>query len=320
MIRIALLADLDEPVGPDAVSEGAAFAFELSEALAESARDVGGISVDLVARRGSSRGLPLISIDPDEALPGAADPLAAFARQDASFTQLVLAGMLADYPLVHCLAPIVAPLLMIASMGARIVHTPIAAEPHPSATIPRALFGPGALRYGAPGPAVPGARALPLPIDLSRFRPAAAPGGDFIAWTGAGGERALDDARAIAAALALPLRAVGEGDPVELLQGARALLHLAGAPTPCGAVWPLRALACGAPVAAWREGGLADLVVQPELGALAPRGDTEGLAARIRELPRTSGARRQWVLARHSRRAAAAGYREIYAALHDTPG
>jgi hypothetical protein len=137
-------------------------------------------------------------------------------------------------------------------------------------------------------------------------------------WTGSGGEPARRAAAAVAAALGLPLYAVGEGNPAALLRDARVLLHLAEAPGPCAAVWPLRALACGTPVAAWRGSALADLQSQPVLGALAASGDHAGLAAQILALPSramASDARRRWVVARHGRRAVVARCREIYAAL-----
>jgi hypothetical protein len=307
MIRVALLADLEEPVGPDALGEEAAFAFELIEALAESARDLGGLAVDLVARRGSYRDVPLISIDPDEALaPGG--PLARFARQEAAYTQLVLSGMLASYPLVHCLAPLVSPLLVAASMGQRIVHGPLVPEGHPSTLIPRTLIAPTLLASAT----------VPPPIDLSRFRPSPSPEEAFVLWSGSGGARGRALALEAASALGSPLRALDEGDPAALLQGAIALLHLSEAPSPCGAVWPLRALACGTPVIAFRGGGLDDVVDHPSLGALLPPGDAGALAAAIERCParaRAGEVRRQWVLARHGRRAVAARWREIYAAL-----
>src|SRR6476619_1996422 len=112
-LRIALLADLAEAVGPDARRGEAALAWELAEGLAEVARDTGELTVDLFARRGSSRGLPLVSLDPGTIVPSPASSRDRPAATEALYTQLVLEGMLRDYDLVHCLAPVVAPLQLL---------------------------------------------------------------------------------------------------------------------------------------------------------------------------------------------------------------
>src|SRR5438128_1810550 len=117
MMRIALLADLFDSIGPDAQSDRAILTFELADGLREYLRDVGGLTVDLVAKRDSWRGLPLISVDVNE-LPATADqPLDHYSRQEAAYCQLILAGLLRDYDLIHCLAPIITPLQLIAAMN-----------------------------------------------------------------------------------------------------------------------------------------------------------------------------------------------------------
>src|SRR5260370_13104959 len=103
-MRIAILADLAEPVGLEARSLNAVLAFEIASAFQRTARETGSISADLVARRGSWRGLPLLSLDPDE-VPSSNPQVS----QEALYTQLVLSRMLQEYDAIHCLAPLLAP-------------------------------------------------------------------------------------------------------------------------------------------------------------------------------------------------------------------
>jgi hypothetical protein len=320
-IRIALLADLDEPVGPEARSGDAMLTFELAESLAESVKDLGGLEVDLVARAGSWRGLPLISLNPEEVLPAPDTSLVRFALQDAAYCQLVLSGLLDDYHLIHCLAPITTPLQMLAARGSRIVLNLTRDEHHPSTRLPPALIGPGLLRTVSQHPVsseAGGPVFIPVSVDLKRFR--TAPGGleERVLWSGAGGTQGEEATARLAAELGLSWSVCQGTDPVEQLRLARVLFHPCERAEPWGAHWPLRALASGVPVASWLGGGLESLVDHPSLGALAPPGDTGGLAQQLRLLPSRAEAgdrRRQRVLAAHSRRAVVARYRELYGAL-----
>src|SRR5262245_53824627 len=100
-LRVALLASLAEAVGPDSRSGEAALAFDLAEGLAEIARDtsdiggIGELAVALFARRGSFRGLPLVSLDPAAVSPALRRDHSEVS--EALYTQLVLEGMLGDY-------------------------------------------------------------------------------------------------------------------------------------------------------------------------------------------------------------------------------
>src|SRR5712664_3255802 len=134
-MRIALLTDLNERIAPDSVADEAVLAFEIAESLADSAREVGGFALDLVARRGSWQGLPLISLELDD-LPHSRDKsLDGFVRQEAAYCELILAGLLQDYHLVHCLAPIVTPLQLLSSMGTAIVQTLLVGDKHPASSL-----------------------------------------------------------------------------------------------------------------------------------------------------------------------------------------
>jgi hypothetical protein len=315
-LKIALLADLAEPVHADARTAAAALAFDLAEALAELS-GLGGLgetSVELFASRGSWRGLPLVSLDPGEVARPPAHPLDHFATQEALITQLVLAGMLQGYDLVHCFAPVVAPLQMIAALGIPIVQTLTVPAAHPAAKIAPLLIPPRLLRQAA----------IPPGVDTVRYHPL--PSGEdagYALWLGTGRRAAAAAAAAdIAAALGLPLVSWGDAEPAALLQHARVLLHLDREPAPSGAIWPLRALACGIPVAGWQGGGLDAVLDRPGLGALAPPGDVAALAAAFRALPDRREAallRRRHVLGRYGRRALAGRYRELYRELAARP-
>ncbi|HUO36610.1 MAG TPA: hypothetical protein VMU34_01595, partial [Mycobacterium sp.] len=87
------------------------------------------------------------------------------------------------------------------------------------------------------------------------------------------------------------------------------------------APWAVRALACGIPVAGW-HGSLEGLAAERDCGVLAPVGEWELLADRIRRLPREGGAaqrRREVVLARHGPTAMVAKYRAMYRELLEPP-
>lgn len=318
--RIALLADLAEPVTPEAVSGPAAFAFELADALREVSRDLGSFEVDLFARRGSWRGLPLVSLDPAELdPPGGA--LAGFSAQEALYVQVIAAGLLGGYDLVHCLAPVVTPLQLLAAGGVPVVQTVQTSPEHPAAAFPGRLLPPRLLRRTRvslrPAGDPDGLEAVPPTVDVTRFRPAPEAPEPFALWLGAGGRKGRSAATRVAARLGLVLRTGDGADPADLFPRARILLHLT---TPGEAPeWtgPLRALACGRPVAAWAGCGLEGLLEEPGMVALAPDGDETELARAAGEVEARypdGTARRRLVLARYSRRPAVGRYRELYAA------
>lgn len=317
-LRLALLAGLEKPVGPTSRGSAAALTFDLAEALHEMARDTGEVTADLFARRGSWRGLPLVSLDPGEIAPPPAHPFDRFAASEALYTQLALEGMLRGYDLVHCLAPVIAPLQLLAAMKIPIVQTVATPARHPAARMPPRLIAPHLLRQASAWP-LAGARAIPPGVDTTRFRPLPAPAADYLLWLGSGPRR---EAEGISSRLGIPLRTWKQGDPLPLLQNTHALLHLGRSPSPAGPVWPLRALACGTPVCGWLGAGLEDVLDRPGLGALARPGDLAGLAGAIGALParrETTALRREHVLGRYGRRAMIARYRELYRSLTTVP-
>jgi hypothetical protein len=321
-LRIALLADLSEPLLPEARGEAAALGFEFACGLARCARESGEIAADLFARRGSRTPLPLVSLDPGELLPagGWAGEGERAAAVEALLCQVALSGLLEGYQVVHCLAPVLTALQIAAAGGAAIVQTLPGRRSSPRARVLTHLIAPQRLSQVvvAPRGAAGVRRHVPAGVDLTRFRPAARPGEEHLLWLGTGGAAGERAAAAAAEALGLPLRTFGDGEIEALLQHARALLHLAPGPSDWGHVWCLRALACGTPVAGWAGNGLEDLAAGPVLGALAPPGDGGALAEGLRALPprrRTGAARRQVCLGRHGSRAMVARYREIYREL-----
>lgn len=358
-LRVALVADPDAPLVAEALTPAAALAYELAAALAEHVHGAGDLVVDLFAARGSACGLPLVSLDPAELPAVVAEPLARHARREALLTQLVLSGMLEGYTVVHCLAPVVTPMQVLAATGALLVQTLVEGPAHPSTQLPPRLVNAARLRRVAVVAAPPvvelskllaeGAsprdrtddedpmslaantvpESLAVGIDLDRYRPAAVAPEQHLAWWGSGGATGEALAREVARRVGLPLRTPAEGESPELLAHARALLHLDPHPTPCAAVWPLRALACGTPTVALAGGGLEALyeerVGEPiaVAGTLVPGAGTkaltiEALASAVESLPSRAELlplRRRRALGLHNRRAMAARYREIYSEL-----
>jgi len=305
--RILLLAPLDEPLTPEALGSEAAAAFELAAALATCVADTGELAVDLVARRGSRTGLPLIGVDPAELEPAsgrlAAEPL---------LTQVALSGLADGYDVVHSLVAVLGVLQIASAQGAAIVQTVAGRHGEAAAGVLARLVDPRRLAQ---------VRDVPLGVDLTRFLPADEARDESLVWIG-GSARDEAIARRIASALGLPLRTGADGDAVALLQQARALLHLAPRRSPFDLVWPLRALACGTPILGWSGIGLEPLAPEPLLGALAPRNDVDTLIARAATLPdrhSASPARRALALARHGARAMVGRYREIYRELTSAP-
>jgi hypothetical protein len=317
-LRIALLADISEELSGDSISGTAVFTHELVRTLHESAEAAGALSVTLFARRNSSCGVPTVSLDPDSlAIPR--NHLEAYALQEAIYTQLFISGMLRDYQLIHCLAPVVSPLLLLSQQGIPVVQTLVNGRGHPSSLLPSRLLG-TRIRQVSVGPYSVSSEsyAIPPSADLQRFQPHANPAGDFVLWSGMPGDAAEEEARHIAQALALPLKTFASGDPAELVRHARVLLHLPAheyvEPSDASA-WPLRALACGTPVAGWLTESLQPFFTRPELAFFTGRGEMQKLVDGINSLPSRENAaaiRREYVLACFGRRAAAARYRELY--------
>src|SRR6185503_3505637 len=99
-LRIALLTNLEEEFTSASTSNESVFTYELASALLQSAKNTGGISIDVIARKSVAGDLPVISIDPSELGEISVDPLNRFAYQDAIYSLLLLKGMLNEYALV----------------------------------------------------------------------------------------------------------------------------------------------------------------------------------------------------------------------------
>ena len=316
-VNVLLLADLNEPLGPAACRADAVLAWEVATALAALQRDVGGLTVDLVARRGSAPVLPTITADPDELAPPG-PPAAVDARQDALYTQMVLSGVADGYDVIHSLVPLVAPTQVLVSRGSRICQTVTVPPTHLSVALAR-LVPPDRLHHvglGLQGPDP--LAAAPPPIDVTRFALDDGERDPYAVWDGEGGGDALVVAREAAAAAGLAMRVLGDGDPAELLRRARVLLHTPYPPRPVGVVWPLRALACGTPVVSWDDPVLQRYCDAPGRATFVATGDAGAMADGIgRVAGEQRGAdrradRRACVVAWSGHRAVAARYREIY--------
>jgi|GEM_PF-6283273 len=314
MQKIALLADIAQPLRPDMPDGPALFAHELAEALHRSAQETGGLSVDLVARKHSVTSLPLVSIDADAGANGNA--LLQYAFQDSVYLQLVLSGALDEYALVHCLAPIVSPLVLLSLKGIPVVQTLLTDADHPSTLLPPQWLGEGLRQVRiAPYELTATRASIPPSTDLYRYAPGPETGGYLLLI----GENEADEslARAVANKLQQPLVLFDETQARSQLQGAAVVLHL-GSGNPCDAVWLMRALACGVPFATWRREGLEPFFTRAGLGAFAPEGEVEELVKNIKDLPagaEASAVRREYALAMCGRRSAAARYREVYKSI-----
>jgi hypothetical protein len=251
MVKVAVVADLVEAVTPDSIGDDAACTFEFVSALAELAQGRNGLSIELVARRGSWRKLPLTSIDPSELPETANFPDDSAVRAETALTQFVLTGRLSGCDVVHSFAPAITPLQCLAALGVRVLHTYFVREGHPGAHWPRFLIRSQLLcslpiAGGAPDLAT---GALPIPVDMQRFGlPSALPRhARYLLWPGKGNQTEQAWARRVADIIGLPLQGLGEGDPVEQLSHASAWLDLTEVTNSSHAVWPLRAMACGVP-------------------------------------------------------------------------
>jgi hypothetical protein len=316
-MRVALLADLREPLATEARLPEAIVAYEVAAAFAawrdESSSE---LTVDLFARRGSWKGLPLVSVDPDEIGPVRRDALSQFSLQDAAYCQLFLAGLLDGYDVVHSLAPVVTPLQLVAAHRRPIVQTLLVPVSHPAATllslvVPQALLR--RVRVTAAADALP---VIPTSVDLARFRLDESAERDRVIWLGTPA-RGRAAAEQVATVCRLPLVTLTDDDPVLLLQRARVFLDLSERASPAGSPWGLRALACGAPVAGW-SGGELDQLVEVGAAAVASHGDRDGLVTAVGTLATdrdSNQRRRDVVLARNGRRMMVARYRALFREL-----
>lgn len=314
-LRIAVLAELTEQLGPFAVSGQAIFTYELARTLYESGLATGAMSVTLFARRNSSCGMPTVSLDPAE-LGDTRNEVEESLIQEAMYVQLILSGMLDGYHLVHCLAPIVSPLLLLSHKGLPIVQTILSHTGHPSISLPAKIPGTRIAQVNiGPYSVSENNYAIPPSVDLQQFQPLNNPSDDFILWLGKSDPETETIARSIAQAMNLPLKTATSGDPIELIKHARLLLHLPITHSSCESVWLLRALACGTPIAGWGSDELRSLFHRAELGFLIPESETGKLLDGIRTIMTRDLAgsiRREYVLAHYGRRVQAARYRDLY--------
>lgn len=324
-VRVLLLSDLDEPLGPSATGSAAVLAWDIAASLALDAETVGGLSVDLVARRGSAPVLPLITAEPDELAPRPTTASGREARQDAAYMQMVLAGLFSDYDVIHCLIPLVSPLQVLAAMGQRICLTLTFGPTHLAARLAR-LLPPERLRpvgLGTQGPDP--LRAIPPPVDLARYRLEASTGGDYLVWDGTGGHAAHAVASAAAGQAGLDLRVLPSpgrlanvDEPIDDLAGvvasAAAMLHLPYPPEPVDVVWPLRALATGAPVISWPDPSLERYCEEKGIVAFLPVGaiPSAELVRGLDHSTATRSRRRQAVLAWSGYRQVASRIRAVH--------
>jgi hypothetical protein len=318
-LKVLLLADLGEPATQAAFSGHAALAFEVAAAIREY-QQAGGLEMDLVARRGSWRGLPLISLDPEELGRSPGDALSDFARTEALYAAFVLSGLTRGYHVIHCLAPLVAPLRIIANSGTPVLQTVVTPETHPSASLPPAIVPSDLLRQVAAFPGSSNRRFIAPPVDLNFYRPSRAGNRGLLTFIDNGERLYAEYPAKIAARLGVPCKRLVSGESrvrLRQLQHSLALLCLCETAEMTNWIWCLRALSCGTPVVAWK-GGCFDSVLEEPNGLLAKRGDWMRIARRLRDIDLTSDAiasRRGAMLSRFGRRAIAASYREAYVAL-----
>jgi len=319
-VKVLVLADLGEALGAAALSADAVLAWELANALAALRDTVGGVEVDLVARRGSEAVLPLITADPDELAPPGPTSSDDAARQDALYTQMVLAGVADGYDVVHALAPLVAPIQVLVSAGRRVCQTVTMRPAHLSAQVgrivPRQLLHLVALGTQGQDPL----RAAPPPVDLNRFQPGDAVPDAYLVWSGAGGPDAHTVGREAAESLGMTLRRLDEADPAALLRRSAGMVHTPYPAAPVDIMWPVRALACGLPVVSWEDRVLQRYCDASGLASFVAPGDPPAIAAGFSRLAAADGRdrRRATTVAWSGYRAVAARYREIYEHLAGT--
>lgn len=320
-MKIALLTDLFERIGPDNVSDLGIFTFELARGLQVFAEELGGIEVDLVAKRESWQKAGLISIDLEQ-LPGSpTTEFDRFSRQEAAYCQLILSGLLDDYDLVHCLAALVGPLQLLAAMKIPILQTVVTNANHPSYQFPPALINVNSLLRTSPNSFMAhngNMRHIPSIVDLQTFTISPKRKPNHILWLADDNDKNAGLAKDIAKKLALPLRVGVKKNVVKELQNAAFLLDLSVKPSVVGDQWALRALACGVPIIKWLGSSLDELLEPPQMGVAVPHGEVELLMKKANGIPHTSEAsslRRQMILALHGSRSIVKQYLECYEKL-----
>ncbi len=318
-MKVAILTDVVEPLGAEARAPAVIAGYEIVTAMAESAARVGRLSIDVVARRGTSIDVPLISLEPDELGAWPADAAAQQSFQDALYCQLVLARLLDGYDLVHCVTPVVTPLQLLAAAGVPLVLTVAWSASESAATLPFRLIAPSRLVVATVGgtalPLELGATPVPLSVDLAVYTPRPKVKRRPVLWLGSGGDSGLQSARDAAERLSVPLEAHDGGCQPGVLQRARSLLLPAAAPSVLDHVWAARATACGTPVVGCLDAGLEDVLDDPVVGALSRPGDAAELAAAVAACDigwHAQRERRDRALALHGRSAMASRYRRLY--------
>jgi len=320
-MRVAILADLSEPVGADAQSDAAVFTYELADALGQASVEMNSFAVDLVARRGSWRGLPLLSIDPEEVPLEDATPEHVRYRQEALYCQFILSGMLRDYDVIHCVAPLVTPVQTLVLSGKPVCQTFLVVNTHAvPQMLSRLLSGSRLWTSCTPLPCYErsGKRYIPPSVDFKCYTLARDSKRSYVLCPAADHNVDTNAARTIAGILGKPLRTELNPDPVAALRDAYVMLDLSMQPSPAGQLWAIRALASGVAVAAWETAGLGRLLENECAGAQVPPGNCELLARRIEALPQSANAlamRREIVLLSFSRRPVVASYVETYRTL-----
>jgi hypothetical protein len=313
-MKVAILTDLAETLSPDARQPAGIAGHEIAAAMSENARRIGRLSVDLVARRGTATEQPLVSVAPEDIGPWPEEPERHGRFLDAAYCQLILAGLLDGYDLVHCVAPLVTPLQLLAAAGSTIIQTVTTAEAEAASSLVARLLGPRALTVvtivaGREG----GLPVVPLSVDLDRYVLEPDAVRDHLLWLGSGGEPGLAIARVAARRLRIRLIAPEDGGCAPALLSQAAALVLPGAAASAlDHIWAARALACGTPVVACLGSGLEE---QAGDVALAPAPEPAALATVIAGCSTTAdaaAARRDRVLGYHTRSAMAHRYRRIY--------
>jgi L-malate glycosyltransferase len=104
----------------------------------------------------------------------------------------------------------------------------------------------------------------------------------YLQLLGDGPERPRIAALVTSLGLADHVRFLGEGNPVEALQGSD--VFLLPSDTESFGLAALEAMACGVPVVASDVGGLPEVVIHGESGFLAPVGDIDAMAEHVRSL------------------------------------
>jgi hypothetical protein len=265
--------------------------------------------------------LPLLSIDPDEIPIDGAAPDHPGLRQEALYCHFILSGMLRDYDVIHCVAPLVTPVQMLVFSGRAVCQTFLVPPTNPVPRLLTPLLSGSRLWVGLTPVQADGGSSdgyIPPSVDLARYKPSNRAKRSYVLYTAKGNDGDLAAAHKIADLLGKSLQTGLDADDASVLRDAYVLLDLAPNPSAAGPLWAIRTLASGVPVAAWDTAGLGRLLENKSIGAHAPQGDCELLARRISALPQSAkaaGTRRETILRSFSRRPVVARYLEIYRTL-----